>query len=505
MEEPFQIPIETNKRKQSFLESIHHFFILNKMGGGLGFLFFLFSAILIGLVVAKMGLVIGALILVLLIGLPLIFGVVFYPQFGVITLIVAAYLIMWIDRMKIAGEFPLGTLMDGLELLLIVGVLIQQKQKSQWSLFKGPISIMIFVWIMYNVIEVFNPTAESRLAWVYTIRSVAIIMLTFFVFLYNIRTFKFIKLIIKIWLSLTAFAALYAYKQQFVGFTSFEEAYLYSSPRVAELLYIGGQWRKFSIFTDPVAFSYNMVVSGLVCVGLLTGPFSIKKKLVLLFLIFLFFSSMLFSGTRGAYVLPPAAMILFAILKFNKKVMFVLAIMFVLFALAIFMPTSSPTLYRFQTAFRPSEDASFNVRKINQKRIQPFIQSHPLGGGLGATGTWGQRFSPNSFLANFPPDSGYVRVAVENGWIGLFVLCTLIFVILREGINNYYSIKDPALKAICLSMILVIFAYHIGNYPQEAIVQFPSNTLFYLVTALIVITKRLDDEMQSKNIIKTNP
>ena len=157
-----------------------------------------------------------------------------------------------------------------------------------------------------------------------------------------------------------------------------------------------------------------------------------------------------------------------------------LAIMFVLFALAIFMPTSSPTLYRFQTAFRPSEDASFNVRKINQKRIQPFIQSHPLGGGLGATGTWGQRFSPNSFLANFPPDSGYVRVAVENGWIGLFVLCTLIFVILREGINNYYSIKDPALKAICLSMILVIFAYHIGNYPQEAIVQFPSNTLYYL-------------------------
>lgn len=43
-------------------------------------------------------------------------------------------------------------------------------------------------------------------------------------------------------------------------------------------------------------------------------------------------------------------------------------------------------------------------------------------------------------------------------------------------------------------MILVIFAYHIGNYPQEAIVQFPSNTLFYLVAALIVITKRLDSQ-----------
>lgn len=498
MLEPLQISTKSVKRKRSFLESLHSFFILNKMGGWLGLLIFLVAGVFFATVVSKMGLVIGALLLVMLIGLPLIFGVVFYPQFGVLTLIIAAYLIMWIDRMKITGEFPLGTLMDGLELLLIIGVLIQQKQKPQWNLFKGPISLMIFIWILYNVIEVFNPTAESRLAWVYTIRSVAIIMLTFFVFLYNIQTLSFIKLIIKVWLSLTAFAALYAYKQQLVGFTAFEEVYLYSNPRVAELLYIGGQWRKFSIFTDPVAFSYNMVVSGLVCIGLLTGPFSIKKKIILVLLTFLFFSSMLFSGTRGAYVLPPAAMILFAILKFNKKVLIGSVILGVLFVLAIFTPTSSPTLYRFQTAFRPSEDASFNVRKINQKRIQPFIQSHPFGGGLGATGTWGQRFSPHSFLANFPPDSGYVRVAVENGWIGLFILCTLIFVILREGINNYYNIKDPTLKSVCLSMILVIFAYHIGNYPQEAIVQFPSNTLFYLVAALIVITKRLDDEMQIK-------
>ena len=174
------------------------------------------------------------------------------------------------------------------------------------------------------------------------------------------------------------------------------------------------------------------------------------------------------------------------------------------FAALIFVPTTNPTIYRFQTAFKPSDDASFNVRKINQKRIQPFIQSHPLGGGLGSTGMWGKRFSPNSFLANFPPDSGYVRVAVEAGWLGLLVFCTLMFIILKVGINNYYTIKDPLLKSICLAMILVVFAYHIGNYPQEAIVQFPSNTLFYLVAAIIVITKRLDDEQQLKgqNIIQ---
>ncbi len=496
MEEPYQIPIGQNKKKRGVLNQLYHFVIVNKMGGPLGLLFFALAALFFSVVVAKLGMVPGVLLILMMIGIPTVLGVIFYPQFGVVIFVVAAYLIMFIGRMNIT-EFPLGTLMDGMELLLIIGVIIQQKQKSDWTIFKGPISIIIAVWILYNFIEVINPTAESKMAWLYTVRSVALIMLSFFIFLYNIRTLKFLKLVLKIWIGLSVFAALYAYKQQFIGFTSFEEAWLYSDPEIAGLLFIGGQWRKFSIFTDPVAFSYNMVVSGLLCIGLLSGPFSRRNKILLGIALFLCFTSLMFSGTRGAYVLPPVAMALYAILKFNRRVMIGAIVGAIGFAALIFVPTSNPTIYRFQTAFKPSDDASFNVRKINQKRIQPFIQSHPLGGGLGATGTWGKRFSPNSFLANFPPDSGYVRVAVEAGWLGLLVFCTLMFIILKEGINNYYSIKDPTLKSICLAMVLVIFAYHIGNYPQEAIVQFPSNTLFYLVAAIIVITKRLDIEQQS--------
>ena len=117
-----------------------------------------------------------------------------------------------------------------------------------------------------------------------------------------------------------------------------------------------------------------------------------------------------------------------------------------------------------------------------------------MGGGLGATGVWGERFAPHSFLAKFPPDSGSTRVAVELGWIGLLIFCTLVFVILKEAINNYFFIQDPELKSYCLGMTLIIFAYMIGNYPQEALVQFPSNIYFFLVTALISITKKLDSE-----------
>ncbi len=132
----------------------------------------------------------------------------------------------------------------------------------------------------------------------------------------------------------------------------------------------------------------------------------------------------------------------------------------------------------------------------NQERIKPFILSHPIGGGLGSVGVWGQRFAPGSYLAKFPPDSGYVRVAVEMGWIGLLLYCTFNFVIMYKGLQYFYLIKDPELKSYCLGMILIIFAFDVGNFPQQALVQYPSNILFYLAMALLIVTMRLDLEQR---------
>jgi putative inorganic carbon (HCO3(-)) transporter len=160
------------------------------------------------------------------------------------------------------------------------------------------------------------------------------------------------------------------------------------------------------------------------------------------------------------------------------------------------IPTSNVSLVRFQSAFKPSEDASYNVRKQNQKRIQPYILSHPIGGGLGATGVWGVMFAPYSFLASFPPDSGYMRVAAELGWIGLFLFCALMCIVLKSGIDSFYMIRNPELKMYCLAMTLTLFALNIGNFPQEAVVQYPNNILFYMAMAIIQVTRRLDKKQQ---------
>jgi len=434
----------------------------------------------------------GIIPLILSFGLLFAYAVLRLPRFGVIAILVMSYFIMLLIGLGLT-EFPLGTVMDGMLALLIIGFFIQQKYYRNFEVFNNPISYLILIWILYNLIQVFNPNAASQLAWVYTIRSVAVVMLSYFIFTYYIISVKFIRTILIVWLSLAFFAALYAIKQEYIGFFPFEEKNHFD-PLVQSLLFIDGHWRKNSIFSDPVAFSYNMVVASILCLALITGPFKLKIKILLGFLVLLFITVMLYAATRAAYILIPAAGILFLVLKLNKY-LFLLAIVAGLgFYALINVPTGNVTLYRFQSAFKPNNDASFNVRKINQKNIQPYIQAHPIGGGLGATGVWGVRFAPNSFLAKFPPDSGYLRVGMELGWIGLFIICSIMFTGLYMGIKNYFNMRDPELKSYCFAMILIIFAIAVGNFPQEAIVQFPLNIFFYLFLALIQVTKVLDDK-----------
>lgn len=494
--------LSLSKKAQGYLQKLKNALIHGTLyDHPAGILILLVCACIVSVGILKLGIIFGVLLLLITIGIPLIYAIVVYPHFGIIILLIMAFMLFMLMRIGISG--PIGIIMDGLQFLMMLGLVIKQKQNNDWHLLKGACSTVILIWIGYNILEVANPVTEARGAWIYTIRSVAIVLLSYFVFLYNIRTIQFVRLIFKIWLGLSLFAAMYGFKQEYIGFSDAEEAYLHSSPTIESLLFIGGHWRKFSIFSDPVSFAYNMSMSSIFCIVLMFGKFPFWKKSVLAVLTILFQMASSFSGTRGANVLVPAALILFAILNYNKKVLVFTIFAAAFFVILINIPTSNPNLARFQTAFRPNNDDSYKVRKANQKRIQPYILSHPMGGGLGATGMWGQKFAPTSYLANFPPDSGYIRVAVELGWLGLIVFCIMMFTFIKTGINYYYQIKDPELKTYCLALTLIVFAYNIANFPQEALVQYPSNIYFSLEVALLTVLYRLDLEKQVSVVNQT--
>ncbi|PAW94556.1 hypothetical protein CKK33_14070 [Mucilaginibacter sp. MD40] len=465
-------------------------------------LLFLPIAIIIAMAIAFGGFIAAGAILAIAIGIPLVLAIIAYPIFGIAVFMFLSFFLNYLSE-PLPPATPTGIILDVMTYLLIFGFLLKFKFDKDWSYFKTPISYWILVWLAYNFFEAINPASPSILAWVYTVRTVAFIMLMYFIFVFQIRTRATIKFLFKLWLLLALLSAISGFQQENFGLLPMEKTWYYQDPVRLSFLYINGHLRKVAIYPDPVTFAYNMVVAALLCLCLIFTRIKTYKKVLLGIAILFFFLVMLYSGTRGAYVLPPAALALLAVMNYNKKVLITVGAAGLVLAGLIFMPTSNQFIKRFQTAFRPSDDASFNVRAENQRRIKPYILSHPIGGGLGSVGIWGRRFAPNSFLAKFPPDSGYVRVAVEMGYIGLILFCTLMFVILKTGINNYFLIQDPELKMYCLAMVLIIFVFNIGNYPQQALVQYPSNILFYLACALLNVTLRLDKQEREKNNAQT--
>ncbi|MDB5111842.1 MAG: hypothetical protein JWR67_2956, partial [Mucilaginibacter sp.] len=186
-------------------------------------------------VLAAYSLTTGLLLIVAIIALPCIYASIVYPKFGIIMLILLESFIFWFIRM--GSSFPLGTLIDVFQGLLLLGFLIKQKQYPNWKIYNNPVSIIVTIWIAYNFLQLINPVASSMLAWLYTIRSVALSMLMYYVFVYNLNSKEYIRLIIKIWLGISVFVALYAINQEFYGFFPFEEVGL-QSEKVKSLLFI---------------------------------------------------------------------------------------------------------------------------------------------------------------------------------------------------------------------------------------------------------------------------
>ena len=116
----------------------------------------------------------------------------------------------------------------------------------------------------------------------------------------------------------------------------------------------------------------------------------------------------------------------------------------------------------------------------------------------GTVGVWGQRFSPHSPLAQFPPDSGFVRVAVEQGWVGLLLYMGLLFVLFRYGVRKYLLCEHPKIRLFYVATLTVLFSLMVANYPQQSFAIFPTIIVFYICMGIVVRLKDFDDEEMRK-------
>ncbi|NUN09281.1 MAG: O-antigen ligase family protein [Ignavibacteriaceae bacterium] len=465
-------------------------FIDSRLESGYGISILSLAAIFIAFVVTKAGLTAGIGLIALALALPMVLLCLYNIKATLVFTIVFSFFFSIIKRA--VGNIQLGLVVDALIALMFFGLVLKQVQERNWKIRNNAVNKVILAWIVYNLLQLVNPTAESRLAWFYTVRTFAGIMIMYYLLMYAIDNRNYFFLLIKIWISLTILAMIYGYIQEYIGLMPFEERWATATKERYALLFQAGKFRKFSYFSDPLVYGFMMAVTSILCFILAQGPIKKGYKISLYTISVLMMYAMLFSGTRTAFVLPMAAFLFYAVISFKKNILIFGGVMGIVLLILLNIPANNANLYRFQSAFNPTEDASYRTRARNQAFIQPFIQKHPLGGGLGSVGEWGKKFSPWSPLANFPPDSGFVRTAVEQGWLGLLLYCTLLFLVFKQGIHDYFRIRDPLLKNISLGMLTVLFSLVVANFPQEAIGQYPINILFFVAIALITKAREFD-------------
>jgi putative inorganic carbon (HCO3(-)) transporter len=453
----------------------------------------------IGMLVPAIGYKNGYLLLggIIYIGL-LIYSFIKY-EFGFYISLTFGFLIFILGRIT-SFSFPLGVLIELPLWLSCISLLIHKKSNNQidFSISNHVITLFMIIFIVYSLIQLVNPSSFSFLAWLYAFRKVLMFGGIYFLALHLFISLKNINFFFKYWIGISFLAGIYGCIQQWFGFFNFEYYWVKSSQTRSQLFYLGGDiYRKFSVFSDPSAFGIGMATTTIISLILLIYTKSIRNWFFLSLINLFMLLGVGYSGTRTAYFIIIIGICFFILLTITKKNTLIFAtISFLLFALLLFAPIySNLTINRIRSTFEFSQDASMNVRNINREKIRPYIYAHPFGGGLSTSGGTGEQYTPGHKLAGFPTDSGYVRTAVETGWIGLIIQCAFYFFILNSGIKTFFNSRKRVLRIYLLATLACLFSFIVAQYSQESTDPTPLCFLFYSSLALIVrvdyINKRL--------------
>lgn len=359
----------------------------------------------------------------------------------------------------------------------------RSRQKNKPDLFL----IFMSIWFIYILMQFFNPESASEMAWLYAFRGISIYGFFIGLTIHNMElerasVLSFFKLV----LGFSVVAGLYSLKQNTLGLFTFEYNWLYNSH--AHLQHVlWGKLRVFSLFADASICGNFLAHSFVLAFVLGFGPFSRKTKIFLSLTAVFSLIGLSLSGTRGAFAVPLAGVTLFALI--NKNSFFRIAIIGGLILAFSFLKFTSIghniyAIHRMRTGLDPN-DPSLHTRIFNRAELTKYLKDKPFGGGIGSAGSWGKRFSPHTWLANFETDGGYTRIRAECGIIGrnLYVLIHLLLLLrgarllikMDEGKTYYFG-------ASILSGYAGILASNYGNSTLDTI---PINIICFTGMAII--------------------
>ncbi len=452
------------------------------------------AAAVLGLVVAKGGLLAGLALVALA---PVFFfsrAVFLDPRWGLVATLVAAFVGVGVTRYVPA---PTGLLVDAFLALTLLAVVVRPADWDGGRLRNGAV-VAVAVWMGYTVFELANPEARSFAAWFYAMRGVALYpFLAVPLFLLLLRDRRDLDRMLWVWLAFSVVGALWGAKQKLIGLDAAEQAWLNVPGNLSTHL-LFGKLRVFSFYSDSGQFGAAMGHAGLVAIILALGPEGRGRKALLWIAGLLGIYGLLISGTRGAMAVPMVGFFVYFLLSGNWRLLVVgMAALALVYGALKFTSVGSGIyeIQRMRTAVvEGSDNASLQVRLENQKRLKAYLRSRPFGGGVGSGGYWGQRFSPGTFLAELALDSWYVKIWAEQGPVGLWLYLAGLAALLAGALRRLLRVRDAALRQRLAALFAGLCGIVVASYGNQVLGQMPTGIVVALSLAALYLAPVLDAE-----------
>jgi hypothetical protein len=495
------------RKKDTFFSKagmfLHKIFIDQKLNNFIGYVIVFFIAIVLGYLFATrttMGIGLTGLIC----SAAVVLACILDTQTGLYINVIYSFFVFAFSRYFFHDEFPTGVASDVLIVATLFSFFVKRVNlKITFNRFvHTSVVTAILALFFYLLIELFNPYAHSFDGWYQTFRKSLDAVFLLFIAYKAFDTYESIRKFLILLFIVCTISGIYGCIQQWHGLFNYEIAWATADDNRFGLIFINGDFRKFSTMSDPTAYGIMMASCGILFTIIAWNEKKRNIKLILIAGIIFMFLGMAYSGTRTANAMAAAGLGMFMMLTIDKKSTRFFTILFgAAFIVLMYGPFyGNATVNRLRTTFNGTNDDSYKVREENRAFIQPYIYSHPIGGGLCTTGAGGLRFNPTHYLAGFPPDSGYLKKALETGWIGLIVICVLYFVILKNCIRGYFEANEPDIKILYAACCAFLFSFYIADFAQDAIGQITDTVVYY---PIIAMTLKLRD-FAAKDEIDTN-
>jgi hypothetical protein len=448
------------------------------------------------------GVVAGALFCVLPFVLFFTIFVIDKPKIYALVIYIATY---FFTRLSYYSDsFKPGIIFDGL-LLSFMAVIIFQSLLYNNIRLRNSINIftiLSFIWLLYCFLLLFNSRGATIDIWYQSVRWIAVYI--FFIALYVplvVTDIKAVRVLLFTLAILTLIGVAKAFWQKYIGFDLTEKYQLYVLGKArTHIIYSG--IRYFSIFTDAANFGTCMGISVVVYISaLLYEP---KRSIKIFYVIVAFFSfiAVLFSGTRSSMAVPIVGISVIIALSKRIKIITIGGItMIVAIAFLKFTTVGNNNQYirRMRTIFAASEDASYLVRKKNQKIIFKYLEDKPFGIGVGVVGPNAILLHPHGPISYIATDSQYVRLRIETGIVGLTLFLTMLITIVIYGCYiTTFKIKDPYLRGVDIMIVGVLCGVLVNAWGNEIMLQFPNGVILFTFVAILCSSQRLDRELHKE-------